>query len=97
LAGISVPQELSLQFLDPTDPRTSEKIREIADSIPRRVVEEVSVIGPPDECISRLEKFLKAGATSIIICNLSVEQERVFRTYAEKIIPYLKNEYGVSK
>jgi alkanesulfonate monooxygenase SsuD/methylene tetrahydromethanopterin reductase-like flavin-dependent oxidoreductase (luciferase family) len=97
LAGISVPQELSLQFLDPTDPRTSEKIREIADSIPRRVVEEVSVIGPPDECVSRLEKFLKAGATSIIICNLSVEQERVFRTYAEKIIPYLKNEYGVSK
>ncbi len=97
LTGISVPQELSLQFLDPTDPRTAEKIREIADSIPRRVVEEVSAIGPPDDCIAKLEKFLRAGATSIIICNLGVEQERVFRTYAEKIIPYLKNEYSVNK
>jgi len=93
LTGISIPQELSLQHLDPTNPNIMKKIREISESIPRHAVEDVSVIGTPEECIDKIEKFLKAGATSIIICNLSRDQERVFRIYAERIIPYLREEY----
>ncbi len=97
LSGIKIPKELSLQHLDPTNPKVVEKIKEIAESIPRSVVEEIVAIGSPDDCIDKLEKFLNAGATSIIICNLSEQQERVYKIYAEKIMSYLKSQYGINE
>lgn len=94
LTGIEIPESLSLQRMDPTDRSSLEAMNELAGKIPRSVVEEVAAFGSPDSCIKKLEEFLKSGATSITICNLSPEPEKTFRIYSEKIIPYMREIYS---
>ncbi len=94
--GIKVPEELSVQKMDVTDGSTVQKMNEIMASIPRGLVEEVTLIGKnANDCIHRIEKFLDAGATSVIICNLAQKQEEVFGVYAKEVFPYLRESYGV--
>jgi len=97
LTGIEVPTRLSVQQLDATDRSVASEVSEIAAKIPRSVVEQISVSGSVETCIGRLEEYLQAGATTIIICNLSEEQERVFETYAKSIFPYLRESYGLGR
>lgn len=96
-AGIEVPQDLTTQRMVPSA-LTSRRIASIASRIPAKLVEdvtsEVTAIGTPDQCIEKMEEYLDAGATSIMMCNISKDQERVFRTYANEVIPYLRKEYG---
>ena len=92
---IEYPEEISTQKLRVDDHESIRKLREIADGIPRRLIEQIVAIGSPDQCIDRLEEFLKAGANSLIICSLSRDDDKLYQTYSEKIIPYMKETYGV--
>jgi alkanesulfonate monooxygenase SsuD/methylene tetrahydromethanopterin reductase-like flavin-dependent oxidoreductase (luciferase family) len=94
LTKMEVPETLSLQRLDPTDRTTLEALSEISSRIGRSAVEQVAAFGPVDHVIGRLEAYLRAGATSLTICNLSSDQERVFQAYSKEIIPYLRETYG---
>ncbi|MDA4136484.1 MAG: LLM class flavin-dependent oxidoreductase [Thaumarchaeota archaeon] len=93
--GLDVPEDLSVQKIDVTSKAAMDRITEFAAMIPRKVVEEVTVTGSPDQCISKIEKLVQAGATSVIICNLSPDQDRVFEVYGKEIFPYLRERYGV--
>jgi len=91
---LRVPDELSVQRLRADDPSKMEELGRLATLIPRRIVEEVTAFGTPDQCIGRIEEFLRAGATSITICDLGPEKDRTYEVYAEKIVPYLKEQYA---
>jgi hypothetical protein len=54
----------------------------------------VAAFGPIDLVIGKLEEFLRAGATSLTICVIGSDHEKILCIYAEKIIPYLKETYG---
>jgi alkanesulfonate monooxygenase SsuD/methylene tetrahydromethanopterin reductase-like flavin-dependent oxidoreductase (luciferase family) len=94
LTGLEAPESLSLQRIDPTDKSRLEAMAELAEKVPRTTVEDVSAFGSVDSCIKKLEEYLKCGATSITICNLSPVPEKTLHTYSEKIIPYLRETYS---
>jgi alkanesulfonate monooxygenase SsuD/methylene tetrahydromethanopterin reductase-like flavin-dependent oxidoreductase (luciferase family) len=94
-AGMEVPEDLSVQRMDVTDEARRRRMAEFCAAIPRRVVEEVTVTGTVEGCVARLERYLDAGATSLIVCNLSEDQDRSFEAYAREVFPYLRERYGV--
>ena len=94
-SGITIPRELSVSRLIVNDPEITQELQSVASSIPDKVVDDVTVTGTEEECIKRIESFLDAGATSFLLCNLGKDQEGTFRHYAERIIPYLHETYGV--
>jgi alkanesulfonate monooxygenase SsuD/methylene tetrahydromethanopterin reductase-like flavin-dependent oxidoreductase (luciferase family) len=95
--GINVPEELSVQKMDVTNKRVIQEMNELMASIPREVVEEISLTGRnAEECIGKIEKFLDAGVTSVIICNLAQDQAKVFEVYAKEVFPYLRENYGLA-
>ncbi|BAJ50530.1 N5,N10-methylenetetrahydromethanopterin reductase [Candidatus Caldarchaeum subterraneum] len=94
LTGLEVPENLSLQRIDPTDKERLMSFEEMVKQVPRSAVEDVAAFGPIDSVIGKLEEFLGAGATSLTICIIGLDHEKTLRTYAEKIIPYLKETYG---
>ncbi len=94
LTGFEAPENLSLQRLDPTDRATLEALSEISSRIGRSAVEQVAAFGPIDHVIGRLEAYLRSGATSLTICNLNPDQEKIFQAYSKEIIPYLRETYG---
>jgi alkanesulfonate monooxygenase SsuD/methylene tetrahydromethanopterin reductase-like flavin-dependent oxidoreductase (luciferase family) len=91
---LQVPDELSVQRLRADEPSKIREMEKLTTLIPRRIVEEVTAFGSPDQCIGRIEEFLKAGATSITICDLGPEKDRTYEVYAKKIVPYLKQQYA---
>jgi alkanesulfonate monooxygenase SsuD/methylene tetrahydromethanopterin reductase-like flavin-dependent oxidoreductase (luciferase family) len=92
--GIEVPQDLSVQRLNPTDKSVSKRIAEIAPLIPRRMVEEATAFGTVEDCIKKFEQFLSVGATSITAFFLASNPRKAIESCATKIIPYLKEQYG---
>jgi len=95
VSGISVPQNLSVQRILANDPEIAKELQTLASSIPAKAVEEVTIIGTADDCIKRIEGYLDAGATSFLLVNLSKDQDYTFKQYSEKVIPYLRENYGV--
>ena len=92
---IDVSEELSVQKIKANDAESLRKLSELSKTIPRKIVEQMVAVGNPDQCISRLEEYLKAGANSLIICSLSRDDDKLYQTYSEKIIPYMKETYGI--
>ncbi len=90
---LEIPEDLSYQRILVNDKKSVDKLFELSKTIPRNIVESVVAAGSSDQCISKIEALLKAGATSMVICNLGPNPERTYRTYSEKIIPYLREQY----
>jgi alkanesulfonate monooxygenase SsuD/methylene tetrahydromethanopterin reductase-like flavin-dependent oxidoreductase (luciferase family) len=95
-AGLDVPEDYSVQRMDVRNREVTKAADSLTASIPRELVEEITIIGTVDQCIAKIEKYLDAGATSLMIANLSPEQERIFEVYANKIFPYLRENYGIT-
>jgi alkanesulfonate monooxygenase SsuD/methylene tetrahydromethanopterin reductase-like flavin-dependent oxidoreductase (luciferase family) len=95
--GLDVPEELSVQRIDVTDREVMKRMSEFMALIPRSLVEEVTATGTVDACISRLERLLGAGATSVTICNLGQDQEKVYERYSKEIFPYLRENRGLGR
>ncbi|MDG6925875.1 MAG: LLM class flavin-dependent oxidoreductase [Nitrososphaerota archaeon] len=94
-SGMKVPERLSVQRLLANDVALSRELQDFGAGIPMRVIEDVTAVGPVEDCIKKLEQFLDSGATSFLLCNLSRDQERTFGAYAQGIVPYLRENYGV--
>jgi alkanesulfonate monooxygenase SsuD/methylene tetrahydromethanopterin reductase-like flavin-dependent oxidoreductase (luciferase family) len=94
-SGIRVPEKLSVQRLLANDPALSRELQAFGSTIPGKVIEDVTALGTVEDCIKKLEAFLDAGATSFLLCNLSRDQEGTFGPYVEKVVPYLRENYGV--
>jgi len=64
---------------------------EIADEIVDRAINEIMAFGSVDECISTLEKFIRAGATQIFFANFVASREN-YRLISEEIFPRLRSQ-----
>ena len=93
-SGISIPREFSVARLLVNDPEITQELQSVANSIPEKVVEAVTVVGTEEDCIKRLESYLDAGATSFLLCNLGKDQDETFSRYAQRIVPYLRENYS---
>lgn len=84
--GYSVPREFDYQTMVPNQ-ETENDVRKHLDSVPLEAVEKTAVLGTADDCIAKIEKYQKAGATWVSF-KIRGNQETQLRKIKEKIIPY---------
>lgn len=68
----------------------TEAVTQAAKAVPMDAVDAISVYGSADECIGRIEEFLKVGARHIIVSNLGPNVDKSLKTFGEVIIPHFK-------
>jgi phthiodiolone/phenolphthiodiolone dimycocerosates ketoreductase len=86
---ISVPSELSIQRSLPSR-EVQSKIYSIAERIPMDAVDAISIFGRTEDCIRKIEEFLKVNAKHIIVDNVGPNIDETLRHYGEEIIPFFK-------
>ena len=89
--SIDIPHSSTIQgslFL----PEDFERISSLGKQIPQSLVDEVPAAGNEDECISKIESYLKSGATHIVIQDYSADEQSGLETVATKIIPYFRDQ-----
>jgi imidazole glycerol phosphate synthase subunit HisF len=91
---IKLAEDVKIQNIIPRS-KYVDIMYEVMKQIPKKLVEEIVVIGTCDDCINKIEKYLKAGATSISISNCGPDIEKTYEIYKDKIIPYFKETYGL--
>lgn len=90
----SVPKELHYQLVAPTPDyarmidRVVERL-EVPDEALERGLDEMMAIGPPDQCLGSLERFVKAGATHICV-SAPLGGRADYGAIASKIIPHFR-------
>lgn len=91
----SVPRELHYQLVTPTEKgnwmldKVASKL-EVPDEALERGVEEMMALGTPDQCIEAIERFVKAGATHVMVnCPLEGWDED-YRAVATKVMPHFR-------
>jgi len=90
----TLPDEVQITKILPTEKARWDMVLKAAEQVPDKAVDEVSVIGTVDECISKIERYLKSGATSVSVYTLGPQSLETFKKYSEKILPYLRETYG---
>jgi alkanesulfonate monooxygenase SsuD/methylene tetrahydromethanopterin reductase-like flavin-dependent oxidoreductase (luciferase family) len=98
---VSIPPEstYAYQKSQPTEEVVSLVSRE-AQKMPDSVAEQFLGVGTPEEIIAKIERFVQAGATHIVIKDIiglyiSASLDRLkqtIKTFGEKIIPYFKEK-----
>lgn len=89
----NLPKELDYQFATPGpeyDMKLSRAVEELAipDEVLEKLMNQVVAVGAPDDCVTVIEKFIKAGATHVFFSNMLGTREN-YRLISEKIIPAL--------
>ena len=51
------------------------------------MIEDFFIVGTPEECITKIEEFVKAGVRHFMLINIGPDPKYVLKVYAEKIIP----------
>lgn len=99
--GFEVPISPTIDYSYQRAPPVEEIVaypRKAAEAMPDEVAEKFIAVGTPDEVIAGIEKFLKAGATSVIIKDLiglyvtgdAAKLEEQIKLLGEKVLPYFK-------
>jgi len=86
LYGYTVTEEYDWNGLL-VDKHTSEEIREHIPEVPDRACEEVSIFGTSEDCIDKIEKYLKSGVTHFEFEIVSPYKESC-GLLTERVIPY---------
>jgi len=55
--------------------------------IPDEVVVEFSIVGTPEDCVRKVEEFVKAGVRHFVLVNLGPDPKFVLDVFARKVIP----------
>ncbi|RJX15833.1 LLM class flavin-dependent oxidoreductase [Candidatus Bathyarchaeota archaeon] len=87
--GLNIPEEFSIEKVLITKD-TIKKIYGLAENLSDDVVKEFNVVGNIDECLEKIDKFIKVGITHFALLNVGPNIEEVFKIYSKKIIPHFK-------
>ncbi len=67
-----------------------EKFLTFAESIPLNAAIEFSITGTTEDCIEKIEAYIKAGVKHFLLLNAGPDPRSVVKVYREEIIPYFK-------
>ncbi|MHA1265969.1 MAG: LLM class flavin-dependent oxidoreductase [Candidatus Helarchaeota archaeon] len=61
--------------------------------VPLELIRKIFVFGTPEDCLQRIEQYVKAGCRYFVlgILNPGKERDKVMTIYSEKIIPYFQS------
>ncbi len=63
------------------------KYEEFGKYVPDEAVEDFSIVGKPEDCLQKVEEFVKAGVEHFVLINMGPDPKYVMEVYAEKIMP----------
>lgn len=91
---VKLPEDLrSLSFFKAlADAEWIEKFLTYENFIPAEAAIEFSVAGTAEDCINKIDEYVKAGAKHILLINAGPDPRQVVKTYSEKIIPHFKSK-----
>lgn len=85
--SISIPDELKMKnFL--LDSKGHALFQDYFNSIPDEWVEPFVAAGNTDQCIEKIDRFVKNGAKLLILVNLNPDSSEFYRLVGSKVIPY---------
>ena len=86
---IELPEELqSLSYFKAfPDAKWIEKFLRFGELIPTEAAIEFSVAGTPEDCITKIDEYIKAGAKHFLLINIGPDPRRVLELYSREIIP----------
>jgi len=90
----SIPEEFQLHRFISNQENVARLLEHAMEAVPPEAIDEFFVYGSPDDCIGRIEKYLKAGVKHFIVAmfvQLKIMKETL-RMYTEKVVPYFKEE-----
>jgi alkanesulfonate monooxygenase SsuD/methylene tetrahydromethanopterin reductase-like flavin-dependent oxidoreductase (luciferase family) len=92
--NIELPEHVrSISFFEALrDLEVAEKIEmaRFRDLIPREAAIDFSIAGTVDDCIEKINEYVKSGATSLLIMNIGPDPKWVLKVYSEEIIPHFR-------
>lgn len=93
---LGLPKELDYQFATPGpkyDRALTDAVNRLAisDEILEKAIESFIAFGSVDDCISKIEEFIRAGATQIFFANFVASREN-YQKIGNEIIPRLSKE-----
>ena len=71
------------------------KFREKAEEVPIEAAEEIAIWGTPDDCISKIERFIEAGATHLVLALYALPDKQIddaINLIGKKVIPYFREK-----
>ena len=71
---------------------TSRELEELAETVPRDIIEQVAVIGGPTEVVERLAQYADLGTTHFLIRFLGKDLGKDAETLRRKVIPHFRDE-----
>lgn len=63
------------------------KFVSLSTKVTEEMVRDFFIVGTPEECMNKIEEFIKAGVKHFMLINIGPDPKYVTRIYAEKIIP----------
>ena len=72
------------------DPQVSKQLEELSDAIPHEITKEVAAIGTVSTVIDILDKYVKLGATHLLIRLLGDETEGDLAKFGTQVIQYFR-------
>jgi alkanesulfonate monooxygenase SsuD/methylene tetrahydromethanopterin reductase-like flavin-dependent oxidoreductase (luciferase family) len=73
------------------DSGTSQQLERLADTVPRKIIDELAVIGDPSEIVERLVQYTELGTTHFLIRLLGDNAQRDANTFKEEVIPHFRD------
>ncbi|MFQ5819995.1 MAG: LLM class flavin-dependent oxidoreductase [Candidatus Heimdallarchaeota archaeon] len=68
------------------------KLQNVADKITDEIITDFTIIGTVEDVIEKIDQFLKAGVTHLVMLNRGPDVQHVYKTFSELIIPYFKEQ-----
>jgi alkanesulfonate monooxygenase SsuD/methylene tetrahydromethanopterin reductase-like flavin-dependent oxidoreductase (luciferase family) len=68
-------------------------LEEATKRVPADAVDAISVYGTVDDCIGKIEEFVEAGATHVVITNMGPDLEKTLKSFKEFIIPHFRKDH----
>jgi len=88
LYGYKVTEEFDWNNLT-VDKETAQRVREHIPEVPDEPCEEVTIFGRPDDCIEKIDRYIRSGVTHFEFEVVGPYKEAC-RLLAEKVIPYFR-------
>jgi len=87
---VDYPSSLTLRKMV-VDLQVSKQLAELSDLIPHEIAMEVAAVGSVSTVIDILDKYVKLGATHLLIRLLSDEPEKDLKKFGTQVIQYFRS------
>ncbi len=66
------------------------KFMEFSELVPMEAALEFSIAGTTEDCVEKIEEYIRVGATHFLLLNIGPDPRKVVKAYSEEIIPHFR-------